>query len=856
MAGDPQMFIKIAANIEDLKTAMAQARQAVLDNTEATKHASEASAGWTGVLNELSHSFVAHVAEGVLLRDAIHEILDAVKEAIVAFPELIEHTIAVGNSLFEMAMKTGSSVEGLSALRYVASQTGIDFGTFGTTISMLEKNLGATGAAGDKVSTALSSMGLDLQTVKNMRPDEAFTAVAQALFEVKNNADKAHDAALLMGKGAKEMASLWHEDIGHMIEEAKDLGLVISTETAAGAHLAEIGFAALHLQLEAVGMTIANAFIPAIIGIEGDLREGLAEAVKTLNSQLGALGGSGGFLATVAQAMGTGDVATKAQITIYENLKEVLIGVARYGVEGLVTSTGFLLTEFQAAKVVFLDIVQVIDGVRLAYLLTQQAMALGLLPGTADLQKWKELDEQIGHLELTMKARGDGLQRDKATATDWSAWAVAANKAVEVSLNAIGNAHTDVGKKIQEMADISKAAAAGGQSEVEAVEKLTSADKAYMKAVEDLSVVGTSWKATLAGMDQGLIEDVKQMIAAGAAAKDLEIAWGILPSQMKAIELSTKDDVAALKIHDAALLETTKLWEEYAAVVAGESGSAYEKAGAAIDKWYADLIAKNQKAKTDTTEFYLAIAALDDAKWAALNKNTLAADKLSQQYYEKQAAATASYYAFLLKMQAEGQDINTQSLLTAKTAADAAQIAFRQWTVGITKATADSDAALTQFATDATTTFAVIGKAAGLTTTAIAGITAALGAASSFSLVGSAQPVGIHGKLTQQQLSDYGYIDLKGNITATGSQAGYGTSGTFAARAGGGPVLPGQPYTVGERGPETLVMGSSGGTIIPNGGGGVTNIYVTAPLGSDPAAFARAIDEALMARQRNTGQRA
>lgn len=39
-------------------------------------------------------------------------------------------------------------------------------------------------------------------------------------------------------------------------------------------------------------------------------------------------------------------------------------------------------------------------------------------------------------------------------------------------------------------------------------------------------------------------------------------------------------------------------------------------------------------------------------------------------------------------------------------------------------------------------------------------------------------------------------------------------------RASGGPVLPNSIYTVGEAGPETLVMGPNGGMVIPNSGGG------------------------------------
>jgi hypothetical protein len=42
-------------------------------------------------------------------------------------------------------------------------------------------------------------------------------------------------------------------------------------------------------------------------------------------------------------------------------------------------------------------------------------------------------------------------------------------------------------------------------------------------------------------------------------------------------------------------------------------------------------------------------------------------------------------------------------------------------------------------------------------------------------------------------------------------------------RAGGGEVLPFKRYLVGERGPELLQMGASGGSVVPNGalGGGV-----------------------------------
>ena len=62
------------------------------------------------------------------------------------------------------------------------------------------------------------------------------------------------------------------------------------------------------------------------------------------------------------------------------------------------------------------------------------------------------------------------------------------------------------------------------------------------------------------------------------------------------------------------------------------------------------------------------------------------------------------------------------------------------------------------------------------------------------------------------------------SIPAVGGLAGdaLGVLGKVnVGRASGGPVMPGSIYTVGEQGPETLVMGrNGGGVVIPNSGGG------------------------------------
>jgi hypothetical protein len=81
------------------------------------------------------------------------------------------------------------------------------------------------------------------------------------------------------------------------------------------------------------------------------------------------------------------------------------------------------------------------------------------------------------------------------------------------------------------------------------------------------------------------------------------------------------------------------------------------------------------------------------------------------------------------------------------------------------------------------------------------------------------------------------------------SSGAISTSGeAFIPRAAGGPVVPGRIYTVGEHGPETLVMGSRGGVVIPNASSAdrppaanITNNY-TINDATNPDLVAMAID--------------
>ncbi len=117
--------------LEKYKALGKDAPKALLDIADALKSASTATGGWSQILGELGHSWVARIAEGVLLRDAVHEVIDKVKELILILPEIALKGAAVADveenfqRLTTQAGRLGSTLVG--ALRTGTHDTITDF---------------------------------------------------------------------------------------------------------------------------------------------------------------------------------------------------------------------------------------------------------------------------------------------------------------------------------------------------------------------------------------------------------------------------------------------------------------------------------------------------------------------------------------------------------------------------------------------------------------------------------------------------------------------------------------------------------------------------------------------------------
>lgn len=330
--------------------------------------------------------------------------------------------------------------------------------------------------------------------------------------------------------------------------------------------------------------------------------------------------------------------------------------------------------------------------------------------------------------------------------------------------------------------------------------------------------------------------NAKNAAAIGVTAAQYDAYVAAQERKKEADRLAAEEAKKAHEQEQQAILETTRLWDEYTQLVITQSGTSTQAQMAAIDRWAADLTAKVQKAGADTAEFYDALYALIDQKQQGvlINWTTIAAQSSEtwKQNLQETAEKAAATYQFMVD---HAERFRADTITKFGDVAAQAQIAADNWYTSwndhldqLDQHIADTDQKVKEAADAAAAVASTV--------------------ESQFSLHGNdmaAKAAAAGGSVAHD---DYGnpYVYIPG-VNAPGH------------RASGGPVAAGMPYIVNERGAgtETFVP-STNGYIVPNGGvgGGVhVQITINGSVLSDERKIAEAVRSALETKLRSTGAR-
>jgi len=181
----------------------------------------------------------------------------------------------VGSALFDMSKRTGVATESLSVLQFAAEQTGTDMGGVETALKKMQKAIFAAGGGSKEAAEALAMVGLSAGDLEGLSADQQMGKIADGLMAIEDPGARAAVAMKIFGKSGTDILPMLEGGSAGMAafaDEAKRLGLVMDSETAAKAD-------ALGDAIDSVKSSMKMAFIQvgsAVAPILTQLAQGLA----------------------------------------------------------------------------------------------------------------------------------------------------------------------------------------------------------------------------------------------------------------------------------------------------------------------------------------------------------------------------------------------------------------------------------------------------------------------------------------------------------------------------------------------------------------------------------------------------
>lgn len=147
---------------------------------------------------------------------------------------------SMGDQIAKMAKRTGFSVEALSELRFVASQTGTSMEALENGLRRMQRSIYDAGRGLSTAVDAFDDLGLTFRDFAGLKPAEQFKLIADRMSQIKDPTKKAAIAMLLLGRSGTAMLPMFAKGaagIEELQKEARRLGLTMSSEDAKAAEV-------------------------------------------------------------------------------------------------------------------------------------------------------------------------------------------------------------------------------------------------------------------------------------------------------------------------------------------------------------------------------------------------------------------------------------------------------------------------------------------------------------------------------------------------------------------------------------------------------------------------------------------
>jgi hypothetical protein len=253
------LAMQISANTAQLATAV----------QDVNKRLDEMSGAGKKAANDLS--VLKNIEIARVFIDGIKLVAEGLIAAARSAKRLFDDSRTAIDALGKLSQQTQISVEALQTYGAIAEEAGVGSEEFAKSLRRLTVELGKADVEKDN---AFSKIGLDVQALKELKPEETFLAVADALANISNDAERAAAANEVFGKGGITLLPLINGGADALRRAADEAGRIGGVLTAEQVQRVE----AMNDRFTQVGR--------AIQGIINQVTAGLSPALEKVASQL------------------------------------------------------------------------------------------------------------------------------------------------------------------------------------------------------------------------------------------------------------------------------------------------------------------------------------------------------------------------------------------------------------------------------------------------------------------------------------------------------------------------------------------------------------------------------------------
>lgn len=165
-----------------------------------------------------------------------------------------DRAVEAASRIADMAARVGISAEAMQRLDFAAQQSGSSFEAVSSSIGIMADKLMNGSQA---TQTALAGMGLSLEQLRAMSPDQAFLAIANALVAMEDPMKRLDAGRELFGRGFQQLLPAMQNGFEQIAAQAP----VMSNATVAALDASGDSMSKLGLQMQALQ---AQAFAPLL----------------------------------------------------------------------------------------------------------------------------------------------------------------------------------------------------------------------------------------------------------------------------------------------------------------------------------------------------------------------------------------------------------------------------------------------------------------------------------------------------------------------------------------------------------------------------------------------------------------